>query len=190
MLPRWELRDLDGRRRDYRMATCSWLAALSRSPTLKHHTDHWRDLRPTHASVVTVAGMRDADIVHTAPLLRNGKVLVVGMDQSRPELYDPARNFWSGTGPSMGGHMDTSTLLRDGRLILVGGYGSESFDSVLVYDPNGSAPVVSGPLDPRLIAALSVGTLLRVTGFALSIPSLRRRLGAWDPRNQPDEWIT
>jgi N-acetylneuraminic acid mutarotase len=139
---------------------------------------------------VTVASMADIDGVNTATLLRNGMVLVVGYGQSQPELYDPARNAWSRTGPSMGGHRDTSTLLPDGRVVLVGGYGNESFDSVVVYDPNGVAPVPRGPLDPRLVAAVALAALVIVAGFALSVPGVRRRLQGWRRREGPEEWIT
>jgi N-acetylneuraminic acid mutarotase len=138
----------------------------------------------------TVASMADVDAVNTATPLRNGMVLVVGLGQSQPELYDPARNVWSRTGPSMGGHQDTSTLLADGRVVLVGGYGSESFASVLVYDANGVAPVPRQPLDPRLIVAVVLAALLVVAGLALSIPAVRRRRKGLRPQDQPDEWIT
>jgi hypothetical protein len=72
----------------------------------------------------------------------------------------------------------------------VGGYGIESFDSVLVYDPNGVVPVPRRPLDPRLIAAVALAALLIVAGFALSIPAVRRRLKGWRRREGPEEWIT
>jgi N-acetylneuraminic acid mutarotase len=139
---------------------------------------------------VTVASMADIDGVNTATPLRNGMVLVVGYGQSQPELYDPARNAWSRTGPSTRGHLDTSTLMADGRVLLVGGYGSESLDSVLVYDPNGVAPVPRRPLDPRLIPAVVLAALLVVAGLALSTPGVRRRLKGLRPQDQPDEWIT
>jgi N-acetylneuraminic acid mutarotase len=139
---------------------------------------------------VTVASMAAVDAVNTATLLRNGMVLVVGFGQSQPELYDPARNAWSRTGPSMGGHWDTSTLLPDGRVLLVGGYGTESLGSVLVFDPKGAAPVSRRALDPRLIAAVVLAALLIVAGLALSIPAVRRRLKSLRPQDQPDEWIT
>ncbi|MDQ6722220.1 MAG: hypothetical protein M3003_15685, partial [Candidatus Dormibacteraeota bacterium] len=51
---------------------------------------------------VTVASTAGVHLEHTATVLRDGKVLVVGATgQSRPELYDPASNTWSRTGPSM-----------------------------------------------------------------------------------------
>ena len=72
---------------------------------------------------------------HTATLLPNGRVLVVGsgdrLPDQRPgsdatdvsEDYDPASNRWQETGRAMnpvGGH--TATLLPDGRVLVAGGY--------------------------------------------------------------------
>src|SRR5205823_4690357 len=55
---------------------------------------------------------------HTATLLPNGKVLVVGGDSNgtfwlgSAELYDPESNSWSAAGnPSTGRHFHTATLL-------------------------------------------------------------------------------
>lgn len=138
---------------------------------------------------VTVASMADIDVVSAATLLRNGRVLVVGSGQSQSELYDPARNAWSRTGPSMGGHIDTSTLLPDGRVLLVGGYGNESLESVLVYDPNGVAAMPFQPVDSRLIAAVVLAALLLIGGVGLSLPALRRRLKGLRPSEHPEEWI-
>jgi hypothetical protein len=90
----------------------------------------------------------------------------------------------------MGGHVDTSTLLPDGRVLLVGGYGNESLGSVLVFDPNGVAPVSRQPLDLRVIAAVALVALLIVAGFAWSSPAVRRRVKGWGPHDQPEKWIT
>ena len=139
---------------------------------------------------VTVASMADTDVVNTATLLRNGMVLVVGIGQSQPELYDPARNAWSRTGPSMGGHQGTVTILADGRVLLVGGYGFESHKSVIVFDPNGVAPGPREPVGPWLIAAGVLAAILVVVGFALSIAGVRRWPQRLRPSDQSDEWIT
>ena len=95
---------------------------------------------------------------HTATLLQNGKVLVVGGNSPHPlpiaELYDPAANggagAWSATGflaATRSGH--TATLLPTGKVLVVGGYGdisllglpSFSLASAELYDPaaNGGA---------------------------------------------------
>src|SRR5438874_12033664 len=67
---------------------------------------------------------------HTATLLPNGKVLVVGgcadvfSDHASAELYDPASGTWSATGSLVigrGGH--TATLLPNGRVLIAAGVG-------------------------------------------------------------------
>ena len=87
---------------------------------------------------------------HTATLLPNGKVLVVGgYGGNRPlnspelsaELYDPVTGSWSvtgGLGMPRRGH--TATLLPDGKVLVAGGapsLGSDpSLNSAELYDPN------------------------------------------------------
>lgn len=139
---------------------------------------------------VTLASMANVDVTRTATGLGNGMVLVVGMGQSAPELYDPARNAWSRTGPSVHGHQDSATLLSDGRVLLVGGYGDQASASVLIYDPNAVVPVSGQPLDRRLAAGLVLAILLLAAGVALSVPAVRQRLRSWRPQGEPEEWIT
>ena len=68
---------------------------------------------------------------HTATLLQNGKVLVVGGDEAgTAELYDPVNGTWSFTGslaflPS--GAL-TAQRLPDGSVLLVGGGVSDRYD--------------------------------------------------------------
>ena len=87
---------------------------------------------------------------HTATLLPNGKVLVVGgYGGNRPlngpelsaELYDPVTGSWSvtgGLGMPRSGH--TPTLLPNGKVLVAGGadsLGSDpSLNSAELYDPN------------------------------------------------------
>lgn len=86
---------------------------------------------------------------HTATLLPNGKVLVVGgwTPQSGSlagaDLYDPATGMWSATGAMVSvriGH--TATLLASGRVLVAGGDsvvagvpGGRRLDSAEEYDP-------------------------------------------------------
>ena len=66
---------------------------------------------------------------HTATMLSNGKVLLVGMGvmdvpYSGAQLYDPASETWLATGAmtqQRGDH--TATLLADGKVLVVGGIG-------------------------------------------------------------------
>jgi len=140
---------------------------------------------------VTVPSMAEFRVAVTATLLRNGMVLVVGASgRSRAELYDPAQNRWSRTGPSMDRYQHTATRLRDGKVLIVGGYGIESLASALVYDPEGVAPAPVRPLDPRIIVALLLVALALLAGMGWSIPAVRQRVKRWRPPRESEDWIT
>ena len=90
-----------------------------------------------------MASMSHARLGHTATLLANGKVLVVGgYDQTNsvvPEIYDPRSNTWSPAGTMMHtrlGH--TATLLANGTVLVAGGIINElgeETNTVEAYDP-------------------------------------------------------
>jgi hypothetical protein len=140
---------------------------------------------------VTVASMSEFHSADTATLLRTGLILVVGATgQSRAELYDLAHNRWSRTGPSMDRYQHTATRLPDGRVLIVGGYGIDTVNSAVVYDPTGVAPAPRMPPDPRAIAALFLTFLIVLGVGAWSIPAVRLRAKRWRPQGQSEEWIT
>ena len=79
---------------------------------------------------------------HTATLLSNGKVLVVGgFDGSSAlasaELYDPTSGTWSATGGlATARRLHTATLLPNGKVLVAGGVGSSGYlTSAELYDP-------------------------------------------------------
>lgn len=78
---------------------------------------------------------------HTATLLQNGKVLVVGgfsgsTHLASAELFDPSTNSWSGAGALAAGRKGHSaTLLNDGRVLVAGGDDGNTLRSSQVYDP-------------------------------------------------------
>lgn len=80
-------------------------------------------------------------VYHTATLLPDGRVLVVGgFDVSSylgsAEVYDPVANTWSATGAltnPRGFH--TATLLADGKVLVTGGIGYSVMADAEVYDP-------------------------------------------------------
>ncbi len=83
---------------------------------------------------------------HTATLLHNGKVLVVGgFDQqvssvttlATAELYDPKVGTWTPTGSLSGPRaLHTAALLNDGTVLVAGGFSStDVLASVEMYDP-------------------------------------------------------
>ncbi len=90
--------------------------------------------------------MNFARAYHTATLLDNGKVLVVGGvgvgDLASAELYDPAAGTWSVTKSWMrdARHNHTATLLLDGRVLVAGGCRLSDCRALLlntaeIYDP-------------------------------------------------------
>jgi hypothetical protein len=83
---------------------------------------------------------------HTATLLPDGRVLVVGgsqrnLDLSSAELYDPRTGTWTSAGslptPCLG---HTATLLQNGKVLVVGGSQADGFhlgssSNAELYDP-------------------------------------------------------
>jgi N-acetylneuraminic acid mutarotase len=96
-------------------------------------------------------GMATAREGHTATLLPNGKVLVVGGTDNNgvalasAEMYDPATNGWSGAASMATAREDhTATLLPNGKVLVaggrngsitIGGSAANVLTSTEVYDP-------------------------------------------------------
>lgn len=86
-------------------------------------------------------------VPHTANLLTNGKVLVLGGCAQRPgfgcsryavpQLFDPAKNTWSPAAPMpRGREAYSATVLPDGLVLVAGGYGPQwVVASADLYDP-------------------------------------------------------
>ena len=99
----------------------------------------------TPTPVLTLPGpMQQARKFHTAELLQDGRVLVVGgqdrklMPLASAELYDPETARWSPTGSMSVPRREHSTvLLRDGRVLAMGGLDEDrnALSSAELYDP-------------------------------------------------------
>src|SRR6266566_627696 len=127
-----------------------------------------------------------ARVDHTATLLRNGDVIVVGdgLPGTFPaEIYDPVANRWSNASQPMQRYAHTATRLLDGRVLIVGGY-RESLSSVLIYDASGGSP----QLNPVVIGLWGFATFV-VLGL-VTMPFWRPRVAAWFIRQRSDEWAT
>jgi len=77
---------------------------------------------------------------HTATLLPNGEVLVVGSLQGNPdlgELYNPSTGTFVATGSmEISRYSQTATLLFDGRVLVAGGLdGGLPVSAAEIYDP-------------------------------------------------------
>ncbi len=104
---------------------------------------------------------------HTATLLANGKVLVVGGSPTLPnaslpsgvdflssaELYDPQTNSWSLAASMRAARSyQTATLLADGRVLVSGGIAASSAESgkalasTELYDPAANTWTVAAPM--------------------------------------------
>ncbi len=112
---------------------------------------------------------------HTATLLPDGKVLVVGGTNTNgtvatAELYDPAIGAWSPTGaPANARHAHTATLLPNGKVLIVGGSATNTVPSGLLASTELYDPVTGGWTPTGALATaryVHTATLL-VTGKVL-----------------------
>jgi hypothetical protein len=85
---------------------------------------------------------------HTATLLQDGRVLVVGGGNGSADVYDPATQSWSVIGGSGSNRsLHTATRLPDGRVLIVGGAdnGGKTLSSTIVFNPANGGSFASGP---------------------------------------------
>ncbi len=118
-------------------------------------------LTPTIST--SVGSMQRARSGHTATLLPDGRVVVIGGENIRRtrqmldsvELYDPATRSWSAAAPLPEPRANhTATLLDDGTILVVGGGASNAIGvpsgqevrlDALLYDPATGASESLGP---------------------------------------------
>ena len=118
-----------------------------------------------------------ARYAHTATLLPNGKVLVVGGHGpstnylASGELYDPGTATWTATGASAAPRgFHTATLLPDGKVLVAGGFNTPTgpLSSAELYDPATGTWTTTGPLttarESHTATLLSNGKVLVVGG--------------------------
>jgi hypothetical protein len=133
---------------------------------------------------------------HTATLLKNGKVLIVGgwtghYDRlGSAEIYDPASGAFTPTGSMVIERAgNTATLLPDGRVLVAGGVDRQenAMASAEIYDPATGKFVQTGSMaEPRqahTATALKDGRVLIVGGGSGHYPSqnIYRSAELFDP---------
>ena len=77
------------------------------------------------------------EAIHAATLLPSGEVFIIG-ESGEVILYDPANGAFGPTGDSIGENRAfyTTTLLRDGRVLIAGGLKDlQATDQILIYRP-------------------------------------------------------
>jgi hypothetical protein len=140
---------------------------------------------PVSGSFSLTGKMQSPRAQHTATLLSDGKVLLVGSSQetSSAELFDPATGLFTATG-SLGQARThhTATLLPSGKVLVLGGTqimppvgggaaaAAVSLDSAELYDPAKGVFHTIGKLliarDSHSATLLANGTVLVVGGYS------------------------
>jgi hypothetical protein len=113
---------------------------------------------PSTGTFTQTGSMAVGRFLHTATLLQNGKVLIVGgvlTSASDPvataEVYDPSTGFFTMTGAmATAREQHTATLLPDGRVLIAGGATSagagDPTATAEVYDPSTGTFSVTGSM--------------------------------------------
>jgi len=128
---------------------------------------------------------------HTATVLKDGRVLVVGgsLVGAPGEVYDPETGGWSQTKLAFF-HWDyghTATLLLDGRVLVAGGYTDPTIPnkSAQIFDPDSGKWSDVGPmLEPRRqghVAATLLDGRILVAGGAKELGPVLDSTEIYDP---------
>jgi hypothetical protein len=114
-----------------------------------------------HSDTMTfepVGSMLYARISHTATLLKDGRVLIVGgrgeSVTAAAELYDPKMKRFTTTGSLLTArYKHTAGLLPDGRVLVAGGSDDRDWGAVMssaeIYDPRSGRFTATSPLNDR-----------------------------------------
>jgi hypothetical protein len=122
---------------------------------------------PTTRLFSSTGPMTTTRVDHTATLLHNGQVLIVGGNTGPAELYDPTTRAFRATGSmTTARNFHAATLLPNGKVLIVGGAGNNSaaLASAELYDPATSAFSPAGSMGT---ARVGPNTMLLPNGQVL-----------------------
>jgi hypothetical protein len=133
---------------------------------------------------------------HSATVLRDGRVLIVGgntaldTDTAIAEIFDPASNTFSPTGSlNTPRHGHSATLLPDGRVLVIAGYNRPNgwLSDAEIYDPATSQWSVTQPIYAHGVAHIATrlndGRVFVMAGAKQSGPSgADDRVEIFDPQ--------
>jgi hypothetical protein len=115
---------------------------------------------PSTGAFTPTGSMTTARYAHTATVLADGRVLIVGGLGPEPdglfysadiplftaELYDPSTGTFSATGDMIPTTVGTATLLPSGKVLIVGGESPPSIGGIAeIYDPSTGTFEATGP---------------------------------------------
>lgn len=130
---------------------------------------------------------------HSATLLPNGNVLVVGGENatgklSSAELYDPATDVWREVAPASASHaFHTATLLPSGKVLIYGGHTQVGPSAVELYDPSLDSWTLLKTLS---VPAIGHTATLLPGGKVLFLPEASSGLQPEIYDSQNDSWQT
>jgi hypothetical protein len=154
---------------------------------------------PTSGSFAATGSLAAARNFHTATLLQDGRVLIVGGSGafggflSSAELYDPATGLFTPTGSLLRARSQhTATLLASGKVLVAGGYtdGSSPAGAATaeLYDPVtgtfSAAGTLARPRAQHSAVRLSNGKVLLSRGDMLQISVPDGTAELYDPMTQ------
>lgn len=133
-----------------------WLAACTNAPRLIHPgTSEGTNLtaRPLAIQIVATPHLHQDRAAHSATLLPDGTVLLVGgfthgeQALASAERFDPASNtFTPATAMSVARQSHTATMLPNGNVLIAGGYNGTYLKSAELYDPQTGQFVATGEM--------------------------------------------
>ncbi|CAN5456272.1 kelch repeat-containing protein [soil metagenome] len=129
----------------------------------------------SETNISAVSEMKISRAAHTATLLNDSRVLIVGgfsgeqVSLASVEIFDPRTDEFSSIGNmkfARAGH--TATLLPDGKVLIAGGYNGNYLDSAEIFDPKTNDFTLIGkltmPRSEHIAVLLNNGKVLLAGG--------------------------